>query len=153
MNNPAAAILLCSGAIVLMSCTYGMPPQTGSYCIDIPDGKTTEASRFAKTVADQLNFKVSEAQFASEKGPPNQVWELHGRGVSMFVGTAMKDGEPDRFGNKDTTFNQNRLGFVVVKTGLWQQVRFEKVVAIAESTARQLGWRFTTAASGKSCST
>jgi len=153
MNNPAVAILLCGGAFALASCTYTRPPQTGFYCVDIPESKSSDAGRFVKSVADQLNFKISETQFASAKGPPNHVWEVYGRGVSMFVGSALKDGEPDRFGNRETTFNPNRLGFNVAKTGLWQRVRFDKVVAVAESTARQLGWRFTKAASGKGCAT
>jgi len=46
-----------------------------------------------QTIADHLSFKVAEEEFPSEKGPPHQVWEAYGRGVSMFVGTAMKDGK------------------------------------------------------------
>jgi len=121
--------------------------------VDIPEGRSSDAGRFVQTVADRLNFKVSEAQFPSEKGPPNHVWEAYGQGVSMFVGTAMKDGKPDRFGNVETTFNPNRLGLNVAKTGLWQRVRFEEVVTAAKDTARQFGWPFSNAAAGESCST
>jgi hypothetical protein len=107
-----------------------------------------------QTVADHLDFNVSEAQFPSEKGPPNHVWEVYGRGVSMFVGTAMKDGKPDRLGNVETTFNPNRLGLNVAKAGWWQRVPFEEVVTTAKSTAHQLGWAFTKArAVDNSCST
>lgn len=97
--------------------------------------------------------QVLLSQFPAEKGPPHRVWEAYGRGVSMFVSTAMKDGKPDRFGNRDTTFNPNRLGFNVAKTGLWQRVRFEDVVAAARNTARQLGWPLSTAAKGTACGT
>lgn len=121
--------------------------------MDIPDGRSAEAGRFVQGVADRLDFKVSEAQFPSENGPPHHVWEVYGRGVSMFVGTAMKDGEPDRYGNRETTFNPNRLGFNVAKTGWWQRVRFEDVVTAARDTASQLGWPFSKAAAGESCST
>jgi hypothetical protein len=71
----------------------------------------------------------------------------------MFLGTAMKDGEPDRHGNRETTFNPNRLSFQVVKTGRWQRVRFEEVVATATTTASEFGWRFSKAAAGEGCST
>ena len=71
----------------------------------------------------------------------------------MFVGTAMKDGKPDRFGNIETTFNPNRLDLNVAKTGLWQRVSFDEVVTTARDTARELGWQFSKATAGKSCST
>src|SRR3954464_3826771 len=86
---------LCWCTMALASCTLSRPPQTGFYCVDIPDGRSAEASRFVQSVADRLDFKVSEAQFPSEKGPPNHNWEVYGGGVSMFVGTAMKGGKPD----------------------------------------------------------
>jgi hypothetical protein len=121
--------------------------------VDIPEGRSADASRFVQTVADRLNFKVSEAQFPSEKGPPNHVWEVYGGGVSMFVGTAMKDGKADRLGNVETTFNPNRLGFNVAKTGLWQRVRFEDVVIAAADSAHQLGWPLSKAATGEGCAT
>jgi hypothetical protein len=139
--------------MALASCTFSRPPQTGFYCIDIPNGRSAEASRFVQSVADRLNFKVSEAQFPSEKGPPNHTWEVYGGGVSMFVGTAMKDGKPDRFGNVETTFDPNRLDVNVAKTGLWQRVRFEDVVRAASDAARELGWPLSKAAAGESCST
>jgi hypothetical protein len=121
--------------------------------VDIPEGRSAEASRFVQTIADRLRFKVSEAQFPSEKGPPNHVWEVYGGGVSLFVGTAMKDGKPDRFGNIETTFNPSRLDLSVAKTGLWQSVRFDDVLTAAKGTARQSGWSFTKAETGKSCGT
>ena len=71
----------------------------------------------------------------------------------MFVGTAMKDGKPDRFGNTETTSNPNRLDLNVAKTGLWQRVRFEDVVTAASNSAHQLGRRFSKAATGKNCAT
>ena len=129
------------------------PPQTGFYCVDIPEGKSGDAGRYVQSVADRLNFSVSEASFPSDEGAPNHVWEVYGKGVSLFVGTAMKDGPPDRYGNRKTTFNPNRLGFNVVKTGLWQRVRFEDAVIAAMDAAHQLGWRFSKAAAGESCST
>lgn len=152
-SKSAVAILFCVGAFALASCTYNRPPQTGFYCVDIPESGSSDASRFVQNVAARLNFKVSEAQFRSENGPPNHVWEVYGRGVSLFVGTAMKDGEQDRFGNPEVTFNPNRLGLNVAKTGLWQRVRFDEVIAVAEVAAHKLGWQFTRAASGKSCAT
>jgi hypothetical protein len=121
--------------------------------VDIPEGRSAEAGRFVRSVSDRLSFKVSEAQFPSENGPPSHVWEIYGRGLSVFVGTAMKDGEPDRYGNRATTFNPNRLDFHVAKSGWWQRVRFEDVVAVGRDTASQLGWPFSKAAAGKSCST
>ncbi len=145
--------MLCGCAVALASCTYSQPPQTGFYCVDIPEGRSADASRFVQTIADRLDFKVSEAQFSSEKGPPSHVWEVYGGGVSLFVGTAMKDGKPDRFGNRETTFNPNRLDLNVAKTGLWQRVRFDDVVSTAEGTARKLQWSFTKAATGESCAT
>jgi hypothetical protein len=98
-------------------------------------------------------FSVSEAQFPSEKGPLNHVWNVYGRGVSLLVGTAMKDGPPDRFGNIETTFNPNRLDLNVAKSGPWQRVGFDEVLIAARNTARQRGWRFTKAASGDNCAT
>ena len=148
-----AAIMLYGIIVSLTSCADGRPPQTGFYCVDIPEGRSDEASRFARNVADRLEFKVSEAQFPAEKGPPNHVWEIYGGGVSMFLSTAMKDGEPDSHGNRETTFNPNRLSFQVVKTGWWQRVRFEEVVAKVTTSAGEFGWRFSEAAAGESCST
>ena len=146
--------LLCAGGLALSSCVYSDPLQTDFYCVDIPEGRSAEASRFVQGVANRLDFKISEAQFPSEMGPPNHVWEVYGRGVSIFVGTAMKDGKHDRFGNVETTFNPNRLGLQVVKTGWWQGITFEEVVTTAGSTAHQLGWAFTKArAVDHSCST
>lgn len=123
----AALAALCSLIVPLTACTGGRPPQTGFYCLDIPEGRSDEAARFAQNVADRLNFKVSEAQFPAEKGPPNHVWEIYGGGVSMFLGTTMKDGDADRYGNRETTFNPNRLGFNVVKTGWWQRGALKKL--------------------------
>jgi hypothetical protein len=121
--------------------------------VDIPEGRAADAGRFVQTVADRLSFKISEAEFPSEKGPPNRVWEVYGGGVSMFVGTAMKDGKPDRYGNVETTFNPNRLGLNVAKTGWRQRVRLEDVVVAARDSALQLGWQFSKATVGESCST
>ena len=140
-------------AAALTSCTYSRPPQTGFYCVDIPKGRSAEAGQFVRSVAEGLSFKISEAQFPSEKGPPNHVWEIYGRGVSMFVSTAMQDDNPDRYGNRETTFNPDRLGFNVAKTGWWQSIRFEDVVAAARNSARQRGLAFSEALPGESCST
>ena len=106
-------------------------------------------------MADRLDFKVSEAEFPDlmSHGPPNRVWDVYGGGVSLFVGNAMKDGNPDRFGNIPTTFNPNRLDLHVAKTGWWQRVRFDEVLIVARDTARQFGWKFTKANTGKSCAT
>ena len=146
--------VLLGCAMALGSCSYGRPPQTGFYCVDIPQGgSAADAGRFVRTIADQLDFNVSEAQFPSEKGPPNNVWEAYGRGVSLFVGTAMKDGKQDRYGNSETTFNPNRLGLHVVKTGLWQRVEFDDVLTVARGTAVGFGWSFTKAAAGTGCAT
>ena len=149
----ARLALSCCCSVAIASCTYGRPPQTGFYCVDIPEGRSADASRFVQIVANRLKFKVSEAQFPSEEGPPDHVWEVYGQGVSMFVGTAMKDGTPDRVGNIKTTFNPNRLGFNVAKTGLWQRIGFEEVVTAAKDAARQLGWSLSKAAAGEACST
>jgi hypothetical protein len=140
-------------AVALTSCIYSHPPQTEFYCVDIPEGRSAEAERFVQSVADRLDFKISKAQFPSEKGPPNHVWEVYGGGVSLFVGTALKDGKPDRYGNREATFNPNRLDFHVAKTGWWQRVRFEDVVATGRDSAGRLGWPFSKAAAGESCST
>ena len=104
-------------------------------------------------VADRLKFSVSEAQFPSDDGAPHHVWEVYGKGVSMFVGTAMKDGPPDRYGNRKTTFNPNRLGFNVAKTGWWQRVPFEEVVLTATDTARQFGFAFAKGNAHHGCAT
>lgn len=108
-----------------------------------------------RTVAHRLNFNISEAQFPDlmENGPPNNVWNVYGRGVSMFVGNAMKDGERDRSGNIRTTFNPNRLDINVSKDSLWQRIRFEEVLIVARDTAHEFGWSFTKAEPGKSCAT
>ncbi len=45
----------------------------------------------------------------------------------MFLGTTMKDGDADSYGNRETTFNPNRLGFNVVKTGWWQRGGLKKL--------------------------
>ena len=129
------------------------PPQTGFYCIDIPKGRSAEAGRYVQSVANRLQFSVSEAQFPSDEGPPHEVWEVYGKGVSMFVGTAMKDGPPDRYGNRKTTFNPNRLGFNVAKTGWWQRVRFEDVVSAARDAARQFRFAFSKGNTEYGCST
>jgi len=152
---PARPTLLCCCAVALASCTYSRPPQTGFYCVEIPEGRSAEADRFVRTVADRLDFKVSEAEFPDlmSHGPPNRVWDVYGGGVSLFVGNAMKDGNPDRFGNIPTTFNPNRLDLHVAKTGWWQRVRFDEVLIVARDTARQFGWKFTKANTGKSCAT
>jgi hypothetical protein len=134
--------LLCCCALAAASCSLSRPPQTGFYCVDIPAGRSADAGRYVQKVADRLRFSVSEAQFPSEEGAPNHVWEVYGKGVSMFVDTAMKDGPPDRYGNRKTTFNPNRLGFNVAKTGWWQRVRFEDVVIAARDAARQFGFAF-----------
>jgi hypothetical protein len=152
-TNAAALMALCGLVIPLTACTSDRPPQTAFYCLDLPEGRSGEASRFVRDVADRLDLKVSEAQFPTEKGPPDQAWELHGRGVSMFLGTAMKSGKPDRYGNRETTFNPHRLGFNVVKTGWRQEIGFDDVVAVARTSANQLGWRFSKAGAGNSCST
>ena len=144
--------LLFGSGLALVSCTY-RPPQTGFYCVDIPEGRSAEASQFVQAIADRLNFSVSEAQFPSEKGPPHHVWDVYGGGVSLFVGTAMKDGKPDRFGNIETTFNPNRLDLNVAKSGLWQRVRFNDVLTAARDVSLQRGWSFTKAAPGESCAT
>lgn len=149
----AVPSLLLGSALALASCTYGRPPQSGFYCVDIPEGRSADARRFVQTVADRLDFEVSEAQFPSENGPPSHVWDVYGAGVALFIGTAMKDGKPDRFGNTETTFNPNRLDLHVAKTGLWQRVTFDDVLTAAKGTARQLGWSFTQAAPGESCAT
>lgn len=153
MIKSAQLVALCCCAAVVTSCTYSRPSQTGFYCVDIPKGGSGDADTFVRTVADRLDFKVSGAEFPSEKGAPDRQWEVYGGGVSMFISTAMKDGLPDRYGNTETTFNPDRLGFNVVKTGWWQRVEFEQVVIAARDTARQLGWRFSNAAAGESCST
>ena len=147
--------LLCGCALALVSSCAYRPPQTGFYCVDIPEGRSGEASQFVQTVAHRLDFKVSQAQFPGfmENGPPQRVWDVYGGGVSLFVGTAMKDGKSDRFGNIETTFNPHRLGLHVYRTSLWQRVRFDEVLITARDTARQLGWRFTKAPTGKSCAT
>ena len=151
-GKTALRSLLFGCLVTLASCAY-RPPQTGFYCVDIPEGSSADTSRFVQTIADRLDFKVSEARFPSENGPPNHVWDVYGRGVSLFVGTAMKDGKPDRSGNIETTFNPNRLGIQVAKTGVWQRVRFDDVLTVAKTTARQFGWSFTKAATGEGCAT
>ena len=149
----AAPVLLCAFALALASCTYSRPPQTGFYCVDIPQGRAAEASRFVHAIADRLDFKVSEAHFPSENGPPSDVWEVYGGGVSLFVGTALRDGKSDRFGNRPHAFNPSRLDLNVSKTWLWQTVSFNEVLAVAKSIALQKGWSFTQAATGESCAT
>lgn len=123
--------------------------------MDIPEGQSAQADQFVQTVAHRLDFKVSEAQFPdlASGGPPNHEWEVYGGGVSLFVGNALEDGTPDRFGNIPMTFNPNRLDLNVAKTGWWQRVRFDEVVTAARETARQFGWQFTKADTGKSCAT
>jgi hypothetical protein len=122
--------------------------------VDIPQGQSAAAGQFVQNIAKRLNFKVSEATFPSEKGPPNHVWEAYGRGVSLFVDTAMRDGKADRFGNVETTFNPNRLGLQAVKTGWWQGISFGEVVAASRASADQLGWPFKKAPTvDNSCST
>ena len=106
-------------------------------------------------MADRLDFKYAEAELPGfmDRGPPHHVWEVYGQGVSMFVGTAMKDGRPDRYGNVPTTFNPNRLDIHVSKAGVWQRISFYEVLIVARETAREFGWTFTKAEPGKSCST
>ena len=151
----ARLALLCCCAVGTASCSLSLsrPPQTGSYCVDIPEGKSADAGRYIQTVADRLKFSVSEAQFPSDEGAPHQVWEIYGKGVSMFVGTAMKDGPPDRYGNIQTTFNPNRLDLNVAKTGWWQRARFEDVLIAARDAARQFGFAFSKGNADYGCST
>src|SRR3954468_10318399 len=111
----AALSLACAGA--LLSCSSGRPPQTGFYCVDIPQGSSVNADRFVEAVAERLGFKTSKAQFPSRTGPPDRAWEVYGSGISLFIDTAMKDGKPDRFGNRSHAFNPNRLSLQVVRTG------------------------------------
>lgn len=101
------ALFYCC-AMGAASCSLSRPPQTGFYCVDIPEGRSAQAGRYVQTVADRLKFSVSEAQFPSDEGAPHHVWEIYGKGVSMFVATSMKDGPPDRYGNRKTTYNSNR---------------------------------------------
>lgn len=153
--NPTSVrlALLCCGALAGTSCSLTRPPQTGFYCLDIPEGRSAEAGPYVQSVADRLRFSVSEADYPSDEGPPHHVWEIYGKGVSMFVDTSMKDGPPDRYGNRKTTFNPNRLGFNVAKTGWWQRVRFEDVVTAAKDAARQFGFAFSKGHPGYGCST
>ena len=143
------AVIRDSFAVATASCYSSRPPQTGSYCVDITEGRSADADRFVRTAAARLDFKVSEAEFESLRGPPGHNWEVYGRGVSMFVSFAMKDGPPDRFGNVRTTFNPNRLDFLVAKTGWRQSIAFVDVVATARKVALELGWRVTAAPAGK----
>ena len=152
----SGVVALCSCAVALTSCTYSQPPQTGFYCVDIPQGKSAEAGRFVRIVANRLDFKVSEAEFPGimDHGPANHMWEVYGRGVSMFVGRAMLDGkDPDRYGNITTTFNPNRLDINVSKDSFWQRISFKDVLSATRDTARELGWSFSKAKSGESCAT
>ena len=71
----------------------------------------------------------------------------------MFVGRAMKDGPPDQFGNRPTTFNPNRLDINVSKDSLWQRISFNEVLITIRDAARELGWSFTKAKAGDSCAT
>lgn len=71
----------------------------------------------------------------------------------MMVDTSMKDGPADRYGNIKTTYDPNRLGFNVAKTGWWQRVRFEDVVSIARDVARQYGFAFSKGNAQYGCST
>jgi len=107
-------------------------------------------------IAQRLKFEVSAAEFPGikDQGPANQMWEVYGRGVSIFVGRALKDGkDADRYGNVSTTFNRNRLDIHVVKTSMWQRISFDDVLTATRNTARELGWQFSKAQSGKSCAT
>ena len=145
-------MLFCC-ALAAASCSTSRPPQTGSYCVDIPEGRSADAGRYVQEVADRLKFSVSEAQFPSTEGAPNHVWEVYGKGVSMFVDTAMKGGPPDSYGNRRTIFNPNRLEFNVVKTGWWQRARFEDVVIAAREASRQFGFAFSKGNADHGCST
>ena len=149
----ARVALLCCCALAGTSCSLSRPPQTGFFCVDIPKGRSADAGRYVQAVADRLNFSVSEAEFPSDEGAPHRVWEVYGKGVSMNVDTSMNDGPPDRFGNRKTTFNPNRLGFNVAKTGWWQRVRFEEVVATARDVARHFGFAFSKGNADYGCST
>jgi hypothetical protein len=121
--------------------------------VDIPEGRSADAGRYIQNVADRLDFSVSEAEFPSDEGAPHHVWEVYGKGVSMMVDTSMKDGPPDRYGNIKTTFNPNRLGFNVAKTGWWQRVRFEDVLSTARDVARRYGFAFSKGNPVYGCST
>ena len=125
-------------AAILGSCTASRLPQTGFYCIDLPDGREGDADALVDAIAERLKFKVSKGQFASEAGPPKEIWEVYGGGVSLIIATQMHSGKPDQLGNRETVFNPNRLGFNVAKTGRRQRVRFDVVVSAAISAANQL---------------
>ena len=142
-----------SVAAILGSCTASRLPQTGFYCIDLPDGREGDAEALVDAIAARLEFKVSKGQFASEKGPPDEIWEIYGGGVSLFIATQMHSGKPDRLGNRETVFNPNRLGFNVAKTGWRQRVRFDTVVSAAISAANQLKLTVTKAEPDEGCST
>jgi hypothetical protein len=147
--------LLCGCAVAVASCAY-RPPQTGFYCVDIPRGRSSEANEFVQNIADRLDFRISKAVFPgfNDNEPPQYVWDVYGRGVSLFVGNAMHDGDRDRFGNIKTTFNPHRLDLHVSKSSLfWQRIRFNEVLIAARDAARQRRWRFSKAAPGKSCAT
>jgi predicted dehydrogenase len=146
-TNWAFGSVICACVVLAnASCTYSRPPQTGFYCVDFPKGSAADASRFIQLTAQRLGFKVSEAQFAADHGPPNHSWEVYGRGVSLFVDTAMKGS------GLQTTFNPNRLSLQVVKTGLWQRIGFAEALAAPVNVARELGLSVTRAPGGN-CST
>ena len=149
----ARLALLCCCAIAVASCAFRDPPQTGFFCVDIPEGRSAEAGRYVQNVADRLGFSVSNAAYASDDGAPHRVWEVYGKGVSMNVDTSMKDGPVDSYGNIKTTYNPNRLGFNVAKTGWWQRVRFEHVVGTARDVARQFRFGFSKGNANYGCST
>lgn len=121
--------------------------------MDMPAGRSPDGQLFVQALGQRLGFQLSEATFPAENGPPDDEWEVYGRGVSVFVGTAMKDGPPDKFGNRAHSFNRNRLTIHVAKTGLWQNVAFDEVLATSKATARQLGWSFRKPSAGESCAT
>lgn len=130
-------------------CLYRLVQQTGFYCLEIPQGRSAEARPFIQNVAERLNFKISEGTIPAEIGASGHEWEVYGRGVSMFVDSAMQN---DRLENR-TTFDPHLLDLQIVKTGWWRRVRFEDVFIAARDSAGQLGWRLSKATADQNCST
>lgn len=130
------------GLLAVGACAY-RPPQSSFYCLEVPSGDVRTVRRVLDATANRLNFEVSENEFEHEKGDVRHVFEVYGKGVSLFVLNAMVTSKPlDEFENTQTRFDPKRYSVQAVKTGLWQGISFEEALSglAVEARGSRLGW-------------
>jgi hypothetical protein len=138
--------------LVVAACA-DRPPQTGQYCLDLPNGGKAEAREFANAVAERLELDVSEGTFEFEPGNVGFEFLIYGRGVSLSFGRSLVSGPADAYGNRLTIADPKRYSLHAYKDGLWQRIQFDEVIAAAEQTAEAKGLVLEKASNDSSCAT